>query len=118
MHMPHSKVRFAGFELYFDDLERARRFYTMKLGLRTIEHDPTHHVKLAGGDAFLCLERKGMESYPSAEKAVVFVEVPDLQATVAKFGSSEILGRGLKAEQPWTAIRDPEGHTVLLLQKR
>ena len=70
--MPHSKVRFAGFELYFDDLERARCFYTMKLGLRTI----------------------------------------------AKFDSSEILGRGLKAEQPWTAIRDPEGHTVLLLQKR
>ena len=116
--MPHSKVRFAGFELYLDDLERARCFYTMKLGLRTIEQDPTHHVKLAGGDAFLCLERKGVESYPSAEKAVVFVEVPDLQATVAKFDSSEILGRGLKEAQPWIAIRDPEGHTVLLLQKR
>src|SRR4029450_11777204 len=57
-HMPHSKVRFAGFELYFDDLERARCFYTMKLGLRTIEHDPTHHVKLASGDASLCLERE------------------------------------------------------------
>jgi catechol 2,3-dioxygenase-like lactoylglutathione lyase family enzyme len=116
--MPHSKVRFAGVELYFDDLERARCFYTMKLGLQTIEHDPTHHVKLAADDAFLCLERKGVESYPSAEKAVVFVEVPDLQATVAKFDSSEILGCGLKAEQPWIAIRDPEGHTVLLLQKR
>jgi hypothetical protein len=75
-------------------------------------------VKLAGGDAFLCLERKGVESYSSAEKAVVFVEIQDLQATVAKFDSSEILGRGLKAEQPWTAIRDPEGYTVLLLQKR
>jgi catechol 2,3-dioxygenase-like lactoylglutathione lyase family enzyme len=110
--MPHSKVRFVGFELYFDDLERARRFYTTKLGLRTIEQDRTHHVKLAGGDAFLCLERKGVE------KAVVFVEVPDLQATVAKFGSSEIVGRGLKAEQPWVAIRDPEGHTVVLLQER
>ncbi len=116
--MPHSKVRFVGFELYFDDLERARRFYTMKLGLRTIEQDPTHHVKLAGGDAFLCLERKGVENYPSAQKAVVFVEVPDLQATLAKFDSSEILGRGLKAEQPWAAIRDPEGYTVLLLQER
>ena len=116
--MPHSKLRFVGFELYFDDLERARRFYTTKLGLGTIEQDPTHHVKLAGGHAFLCLERKGVENYPSPEKAVVFVEVPDLQAVVAKFDSSEIIGRGLKAEQPWAAIRDPEGHTVLLLQER
>src|SRR5438093_7870077 len=98
--MPHSKIRFAGFELYFDDLERARRFYTMKLGLGTIEQDPTHHVKLAGGDAFLCLERRGVENYPSAQKGVVFVEL----------GSTGSRRQVRFVGDPWTR---PKGGTAL-----
>lgn len=116
--MARLKIRLAGFELYFDDLERARRFYSSRLGLHAIEHDPAHHVKLGSDDAFLCLEQKGVENYPSADKAVVFLEVVDLPAAIAEFESSEIVERSLEAERPWAAIRDPEGHTVLLLQTR
>jgi hypothetical protein len=57
------KPHIAGFELYFETCKSVMR-------------------SQFGASPFLCLERKGAESYPSRDKAVVFIEVPDLQATV------------------------------------
>jgi catechol 2,3-dioxygenase-like lactoylglutathione lyase family enzyme len=112
------QIRLAGVELYFDNLERARRFYSKTLGLPVTEHDATHHTKLSVGEAFVCLERKGVEHYPSAHKAVVFLEVEDLRAAIKRLDAADILQHDPDAAQPWAAVRDPEGHTVTLLQAR
>jgi predicted enzyme related to lactoylglutathione lyase len=52
-------TRFVGAELYFDDLERAKKFYTMTLGLRVSSNQPGHHVKFDSDAGFVCLDRKG-----------------------------------------------------------
>ena len=115
--MPRFDARLAGVELYFDDLPAARRFYTETLGLRLDEDDPSHHAKLAAGPGFVCLERRGVENYPSAEKAVVFLEVPSVRAAIERIGAPHVVGSQLDGPRPWAAVRDPEGHTVLLLER-
>src|SRR5262249_208032 len=72
--------RLLGMELYFDDVPRARDFYRGVLGLPLEEEQPRHHAKFAPQGGFLCLERKGVENYPSQDKAVVFLEVADATA--------------------------------------
>jgi catechol 2,3-dioxygenase-like lactoylglutathione lyase family enzyme len=109
-------ARLAGVELYFDDLDTAKDFYTNTLGLPLQEDQPDHHAMLRIGDGFVCLERKGMENYPSADKAVLFLEVPNVRAALDRLVSADVLGSDLSAAKPWAAVRDPEGHTVLLLQ--
>jgi len=52
-------ARLIGVELYFDDLERAKKFYLEKLGLEMSDEETGHHVKFESGPSFLCLERKG-----------------------------------------------------------
>ena len=114
--MTTSTVRLAGVELYFDDLDAAKGFYGIALGLRIDEDNPDHHTKLGIGDRFICLERKGVENYPSADKAVLFLEVPDVRVAVARIGAASVLRSELAAAEPWAAVRDPEGHTIVLLQ--
>ena len=120
--MPDAKPRFIGFELYFEDLEGARGFYRDTLGLDLSEEMAGHHVKFdspSGG--FLCLERKGSESYPSRDKAVVFLEVSNLQRTVEKVGRDRFIQidpKGSGGHPPWAVLHDPEGHNVLILEKR
>jgi|GEM_PF-1289508 len=114
-----AKPRLVGVELYFDNLPAARRFYQETLGLELLEEEPGHHAKFEGQSGFLCLERKGAESYPSRDKAVVFFEVEDLQSTVEAIGIKRFAGLGPKDKAgriPWAVIHDPEGHNVLLLQ--
>jgi predicted enzyme related to lactoylglutathione lyase len=114
--MSTEKARLVGFELYFDRLQEAKEFYRDVIGLELAEDDPAHHAKFDSDGKFLCLERKGMESYPSADKAVVFVEVSDLRATAETLGS-RILQRGGAGQAPkWAVVRDPEGHSVVLMQ--
>jgi catechol 2,3-dioxygenase-like lactoylglutathione lyase family enzyme len=115
--MTSRQARLAGVELYFEQLERARRFYSETLGFELEELQPTHHAKFALAGGFLCLEQKGAEPYPSADKAVVFVEVADLRATVERIGSAHVVGSDATGPRPWAAVRDPEGHTVLLVQR-
>jgi catechol 2,3-dioxygenase-like lactoylglutathione lyase family enzyme len=113
-------LRLAGIELYFDDLDEAKRFYQDLLGLELTGEETGHHAKLDGTTAFVCLERKGVESYPSRDKAVIFFEVSNLQAMVeavgrhrfAAFGPQDQAGRLL-----WAVLHDPEGHNVILLQR-
>lgn len=111
--MKGTNARFIGTELYFDDLERARDFYTGVLGLKISEEQPGHHAKFDSGAGFICLERKGSESYPSQDKAVLFFAVPDLNAAIAALGAERILQRG----STWLVMHDPEGHNVLLVQE-
>ncbi|MCA1585016.1 MAG: VOC family protein [Acidobacteria bacterium] len=101
-----------GVELYFDDLDAARQFYTEALGLRVSDEERGHYAKFEGGASFVCLERKGSESYPSRDKAVLFFQVPDLQAAIAAIGRD----RFVQVESQWAVLHDPEGHNVLLLQ--
>ena len=112
--MSHTQQpRFAGVELYFDDLAAARQFYVEVLGLAVAEEDSQHHVKLDTGMEFVCLERKGAEDYPSRDKAVLFFEVDDLAASIRKIGPERIV----RQERHWAVLHDPEGHNVLLLQR-
>jgi len=57
-------ARFVGVELYFDDLERAKKFYQETLGLAVSDEQLGHYAKFDSGGIFVCLERKGAESYP------------------------------------------------------
>ncbi|SPF35319.1 hypothetical protein SBA4_1630007 [Candidatus Sulfopaludibacter sp. SbA4] len=108
-----TQPRLVGFELYFEDLEAAKVFYRDTLGLEMLDEQAGHHARFAAGATFLCLERKGVESYPSRDKAVLFVEVPDLEAMVEKLGEKRIV----HWERPrWAVFHDPEGHNVLLMQ--
>jgi predicted enzyme related to lactoylglutathione lyase len=106
-------ARFAGVELYFNDLEKARAFYADTLGLQISDEDPHRYAKFSAGAGFVCLERKGSESYPSQDKAVLFFEVPDLQAAISAIGEQRFVER----QEKWAVLHDPEGHNVLLLQR-
>ncbi len=118
MHI--TKARVVGVELYFEDLENAKRFYHDVLGLEIAEDDAARYTKLATEGAFICLERKGVESYPSHDKAVVFLEVSDLQATIKAVGPDRFLQheQGVEGRVPWAVLHDPEGHNVILLQAK
>lgn len=105
-------ARFVGVEIYFDDLERAKSFYVETLGLRMSEEQPGHHARFDSDAGFVCLERKGAESYPSSDKAVLFFEVPDLKAAISAIGQHRLV----RSEAHWAVLHDPEGHNVLLLQ--
>ncbi len=114
-------MRLLGVELYFEDLERARPFYIEVLGLKLMDEARGHYARFDGEDRFVCAECKGSENYPSQDKAVIFFEVPDLAAAVARVGperivKSEPAGEGRR--QAWAVLHDPEGHNVLLLEAR
>ncbi len=118
--MPDTKPRFLGVGLYCDDLQSAKRFYRDTLGLEIAEDSPGHHAKFGFKNAFLCLEKKGVETYPSRDKAVVFFEVDDLQSTIRSIGPDRIVHSepDPSGNRPaWAVLHDPEGHNVLLLQK-
>jgi catechol 2,3-dioxygenase-like lactoylglutathione lyase family enzyme len=111
-------LRFAGVELYFEDLESGKAFYRDLLGLELEEENPSHHFKFRLGERFLCLEKKGAEDYPSLDKAVLFFEVDSLAEFVAKVGPERIVQTGPAGGPPrWLVLHDPEGHNVLILQK-
>lgn len=114
MQRPH--LRLAGIELYFDDLARAKAFYADVLGLDLAEEQAGHHARFATGTAFLCLEKRGVEDYPSADKAVVFLEVLDLARVLESIGSERVVRAELHSPRPWAVLHDPEGHNILLLQ--
>ena len=119
--MPDFKARLVGVELYFGNLESGKCFYRDTLGLRISAEEAGHYAKFAAGDGFICVERKGTESYASSDKAVVFIEVSDLPATIARIGREKVVQFGPEAEggrPSWAVLHDPEGYNVLLLQTR
>jgi predicted enzyme related to lactoylglutathione lyase len=118
--MPRGRMRFVGVELYFDDLEGATRFYRDLLGLELTEEEPGTYSKFDSENGFLCLEKKGLETYPSKNKAVVFLEVAEVQQAIEAIGKSRILQAELDGAKrpPWAVLHDPEGHNVILLQAK
>jgi predicted enzyme related to lactoylglutathione lyase len=114
-------MRLVGIELYFEDLEQGKRFYRDTLGLEISDEQPGHYAKFSAGEGFVCLERKGSESYPSRDKAVVFVEVSDLTTLIERIGRERIIQFGpddKSGRSSWAVLHDPEGYNVLLLQAR
>jgi predicted enzyme related to lactoylglutathione lyase len=111
--MKPMQARFVGVELYFENLEKAKQFYVETLGLEISDEQAGHHAKFDSDKGFICLEQKGAESYPSKDKAVLFFEVPDLKAAILALGREKLV----RAEATWAVLHDPEGHSVLLLQK-
>jgi predicted enzyme related to lactoylglutathione lyase len=111
-------ARLAGVELYFDDLLAAKQFYAQVLGLPVIEEAAGHHVQFHGGSTFLCLEAKGREDYPSLDKAVIFVEVPNLRDAIEVIGENRIVKQqpAARGRPAWAVLHDPEGHNILLLE--
>ncbi|HTV60000.1 MAG TPA: VOC family protein [Verrucomicrobiae bacterium] len=111
--MRPNDARLAGIELYFDDLAAAKKFYSETLGLEIAGEESGHHVQFQSGAGFVCLERKGAESYPSKDKAALFFEVRNLDAALSAIGNEKVVqaGRG------WAVLHDPEEHNILLLQK-
>jgi predicted enzyme related to lactoylglutathione lyase len=106
-------AQFIGVELYFDDLERAKKFYQETLSLVVSDEQFGHHAKFDCGGSFVCLERKGAESYPSKDKAVLFFEVPNLKSALAAIEPNKVV----HSESTWAVLHDPEGHNVLLLER-
>jgi predicted enzyme related to lactoylglutathione lyase len=111
--MERIQARFAGIELYFENLEKARSFYLETMGLQISDEQIGQYAKFETGAGFICLERKGVESYPSKDKAVLFFEVTDLKSAIATIGQHRLV----HSEPSWAVLHDPEGHNILLLQK-
>jgi len=109
--MERERARFVGVELYFDDLKKAKKFYAEALGLAVSDEEEGHHAKFDSGAGFICLEKKGAESYPSKDKAVLFFEVRDLKVAIEAVGRE----RFVQIEREWAVLHDPEGHNVLLM---
>jgi predicted enzyme related to lactoylglutathione lyase len=112
-------VRFIGVELYFEDLKKGMRFYGERFGFRILDEESGHYARYDTLPAFICLERKGSETYPSLDNAVLFLEVPNLLEAVESIGRDLILemkpaGEGKR--RPWAALHDPEGYNIVLLE--
>ena len=71
--MREAYLKFVGVELYFERLPEAKQFYATVLRLEVAEEEAGHFAKFNSDQGFICLERKGSESYPSRDKAVLFL---------------------------------------------
>jgi predicted enzyme related to lactoylglutathione lyase len=107
------RARFVGVELYFENLEKAKKFYIETMGLEVSDEQVGHHARFESGAGFVCLERKGAGSYSSKDKAVLFFGVPDLRLAIAATGQDRLV----QSEGTWAVLHDPEGHNILLLQR-
>jgi predicted enzyme related to lactoylglutathione lyase len=117
-HRNRLNAHVIGIELYFDDLQTAKQFYGGTLGLDLLDEAAGHHARFEAGQIYLCLERKGSESYPSRDKAVVFLRIPNLSDAVRRIGQERIIAMGPSEGQrgPWAVLHDPEGHNIVLLE--
>ena len=112
-------AHFIGVELYYDDLKRGKQFYTNVLGLKLLDEEEGRYARFDAGESFVCLERKGTETYPSHDKAVVFLEVSNLAAAIRCLGEEMIVATkpiGDGRRRPWAALHDPEGYNIVLVE--
>ncbi len=111
-----AQLKLIGVELYSEDLGRSRQFYADVLGLPLAEEDPERFAQFAPAGAFLCLERKGVEEYPSEDRAVVFFQTPDLQQLIQRVGEARFVRIERDASAPWAVLHDPDGHNILIVE--
>jgi len=114
--MTTSNFRLVGVELYFADLPRARAFYQQVLGLELAEMQDGHHAKFTTPPGFICLECRGVEDYPSADKAVLFLEVTNLAQAIERIGADRVIERGQRGSRAWAVLHDPEEHNIVLIE--
>ena len=113
-------LQLAGVELYFNDVEKAKRFYCEVIGLTVLDEKSGHYARLDGGPAFVCVERKGSETYPSQDKAALFFHVASLSESIERIGRDrfvQIEAHASNGRSPWAVFHDPEGHNVLLIEQ-
>jgi catechol 2,3-dioxygenase-like lactoylglutathione lyase family enzyme len=112
-------VRFNHVTLDVADLERSKAFYT-RLGLIQIVDAPPRYARFTfpEGDATLSVEVMGDRPGPPPDRAQLYFECDDLDATVAALEQ-----RGFAFEQAPTDmfylwreahLRDPDGHHLRL----
>jgi len=70
------QARFIGVELFFEDLEHAKKFYVGKLGLEISDEQVGHHAKFDSGAGFVCLEQKGLSHIHPRTKLCFSVRFP------------------------------------------
>jgi predicted enzyme related to lactoylglutathione lyase len=114
--MASSNFCLVGVELYFTDLPRAQAFYQQVLGLELAEMQDGHHAKFTTPASFICLERSGVEDYPSADKAVLFLEVTNLTQAIERIGADRVIKRGRRGSHAWAVLHDPEEHNIILIE--
>src|SRR5262245_33419003 len=110
-HPAVANLGLVGVELYFEDLPRARAFYQEVLGLELAETQEGHHVKFMTPGGFICLERQGVEEYPSADKAVLFFEVT-LSAPLRRPNQSRIRGASQPINHAVIRVYDESGNVI------
>ena len=104
------------------DLERLARFYTGVAGAtedsRTPEEGPTFHLRLRVGDSELGMLADGSVEDAPAGRVLLSLEVPDVDAALARV---ESLGGEAPApanDMPWgqrvAHVKDPDGNAVNL----
>jgi predicted enzyme related to lactoylglutathione lyase len=114
--MANPSPRLTGVELYFADLDQAQHFYGEVLGLTLAGAQAGHHAQFHTDGGFVCVERRGVEDYPSADKAVLFFEVPNLAQALERVDTSSVIKRGRERSNEWAVLHDPEGHNIILLE--
>lgn len=119
-----------GFELAVRDLERAVEFYSSGLGLRVRareDHGEFQEAHMVGeGDTaaiLLVSPRPGVTPAPpsaSAKVALVTDDVRLVYARAMEAGAEEAQApRYYEPMDVWFAdLRDPDGHTIQLVQRR
>lgn len=109
------------------DLERAKKFYTEKLGLSVVEEMPGGILFGAGGGTTIFMyEREGGSK---AEHTVVGFSIGDVEAEVAALRANGVefeeydlpdlkTVNGVASHGEWKAawLRDPEGNIIALTQ--
>jgi predicted enzyme related to lactoylglutathione lyase len=110
------KANIIGVEFYYENLSKAKKFYSEVLGLNLTEAKDDHHAKFDTDGGFICLEKKGAENYPSKDKAVLFIEVSDIKTAIKKIGAKHVVKYDPKCNKPWAVIHDTEGYNIVLLQ--
>jgi predicted enzyme related to lactoylglutathione lyase len=112
-------VRLVGVELYFDDPQQGKQFYSNVIGFELLDEEEGHYARFDAGESLVCLERRGSEPYPSRDKAVLFLEVSNLADAVRCIGEEKIVATkppGEGRRRPWAALHDPEGYNIVLVE--
>jgi predicted enzyme related to lactoylglutathione lyase len=105
--------------LHVPDVEKARAFYTKKIGLSIEAEQPDFvQFKQPGGNGATFALGKG-EDAATLQGAELWWFVDDADATCAAFSSKDIEIVSKPHDEPFGrafAIKDPAGHTIHMLQ--
>ena len=104
------------------DLERLARFYTDLTGAtqttRVPDEGPTFYLGLQVGDSELGIVSDGAVESAPAGRVLLSIEVPDVDAALARVGSLGGEAPAPANDMPWgqrvAHVKDPDGNAVNL----